>query len=424
MSQSHRHFKPTSQPGLVVAITAGLVLTAPLNLFKKFVLEASYVNGILSDYLVPKIFLSDVFIVVLAGLALPSLWPLLKKNSYVALAPALVAIANTATSTLPMISSLSWIRVGLLVLAGLTIFRYRTVLQKSQVFETSVLLAVWLQLFLGGYQFIQQSAFGPYWLFGETQLSSYLGIATASVFGEVMKLPYGSTPHPNVLAAFLVGYSGLIWFFTTRKSRLLQLIKVATAICSGVILFLTQSIAGWVAAGLLVLSVLIQKRQSRMAVAIISLTMFISMPVWLSVASNSYSALFVQRRAWLNQAGWSIFTSNPWSGSGLQTSTTLIEQTNTSPELVRFIQPPHHLGVVWLTETGLIGIALIGLASWSFRRNLTTILVRGWWVLPLAAVDHYLLTLQPGRTLGLLVLVLLILNQEKPPELGKDLDLG
>lgn len=95
-------------------------------------------------------------------------------------------------------------------------------------------------------------------------------------------------------------------------------------------------------------------------------------------------------------------------GFGLGTVTTQIEKFSTSREVVRFIQPPHHLGLLWLTETGFFGLIflLVGMTYLKKKQPniFSAVLLTLLWLIPIISLDHYLLTIESGKLLLALVL--------------------
>ena len=110
----------------------------------------------------------------------------------------------------------------------------------------------------------------------------------------------------------------------------------------------------------------------------------------------------LNRRASLNHAAWNIFSAYPLAGVGLNNFTAYEESFSPNREVVRFVQPAHHVGLLWLAETGLVGGILVLLGGRKIWKKLhdnqqkSAFLWCLFLVLPLAAFDHYLLTQQTG----------------------------
>jgi len=101
---------------------------------------------------------------------------------------------------------------------------------------------------------------------------------------------------------------------------------------------------------------------------------------------------------------------HPILGVGMNNFVVNLEKYALTKEVVRFIQPVHHVGLLWLSQTGLLGVIwLISLGqkmSKQIKISLSlTILV----LLPILSLDHYLLTIQTGMIL--MALTVGLINQ-------------
>ena len=106
-----------------------------------------------------------------------------------------------------------------------------------------------------------------------------------------------------------------------------------------------------------------------------------------------------------------MFQDNLMLGVGLNTFTAKVESYTSNPEVVRFIQPVHHIGYLLVAETGLLGIVLMASVLILLIRHKkikdTSLFNKRFLflsTLPIMVLDHYLLTNQTG----LLLLVLLV----------------
>src|SRR3989338_10118573 len=87
----------------------------------------------------------------------------------------------------------------------------------------SLLVLIWGGVFQAGVavaQFIRQESLGL-WFFGESVLSHEIrGVAVfLNEYGERVVRAYGTTPHPNVLAGFLLLVLFVIYFVLCKKSK-------------------------------------------------------------------------------------------------------------------------------------------------------------------------------------------------------------
>jgi hypothetical protein len=100
-----------------------------------------------------------------------------------------------------------------------------------------------------------------------------------------------------------------------------------------------------------------------------------------------------------------MLDSQPLVGVGLNQFTSRVEQYTQIREVVRFVQPVHHLGLLWLAETGLLGLMFLlwVLLEIKNKKLILPILI----LLPIAVLDHYLLTQNQGLLLGVVLFSLL-----------------
>jgi hypothetical protein len=134
-------------------------------------------------------------------------------------------------------------------------------------------------------------------------------------------------------------------------------------------------------------------------------------PWWLNLinwqlkfATLTHDQLGWERRVWLTDAATKIWSKSVLTGVGVNQFTAYLETVNPSKELVRFVQPAHHLGWLWLSETGLLGVMLVGLIIYLVchknPNQLNSVLT--WLIVatPIIIWDHYLLTHPTGLWLS------------------------
>lgn len=396
------------------------------NLFLTLSTANGYVRGIFVDYLIPKLYLSDCWLLV-GVLAAMWLYPkqiqqlpkdISKQRTAVLLATVLwgLFLVRQFFTPNPVAAIWFWLEVSILAATGLSVL-YVT---KINVINTATVwkfatLGFWWQIWLLLWQWLTHHSFLPFFVSGEPNLQvSYLahGIWNSTdVF-----LPYGSTSHPNVAAGWLVLLGSWIWWFKPSKTYAWYL-SCATLLATGFGLFLTQSwaatMAAVVAVGVFVISQspqltsMIQRKDHVQLRATVFLCLFIAMPIFIWFAAKSTSITAITRRAWLQTAAIDLFEKNPIWGIGLNQFTVQLETVATTTEVPRFLQPVHHVGLLWLSETGMYGAMLVVLFFW-FTKDLSfkNLKIVAWVsiALPLLALDHYLLTQRVGAMIFVLVL--------------------
>jgi len=113
-----------------------------------------------------------------------------------------------------------------LELAVFFVYVYFNLTSFKKVLITVTLLALsgLIQAFLAISQYsLQHSVFGSKW-FGEIILSPDLpGVAKIAVNGEKIMRAYGTFPHPNILAGFLLSTIFLSWYLLTNYSQFINI---------------------------------------------------------------------------------------------------------------------------------------------------------------------------------------------------------
>ncbi len=394
---------------VVTGLVGTLIFLTPSNLFVKFFESSAYVNGLFIDYLIPKFYASDLVIwaiIVVAGLV-SSRWLLLTAaRPLVKIIGFLLLLLGLRQCFSPYPVASVWFFARLLEMGAL-VWALQTL--KSHLLRPplfwSILVAILFQTAVGLGQFLAQDSLFGFWFFGESNLQATAGILKISLTGVEKIVPYGTAPHPNVLAGSLVFLWWLSGHFATTKfqtsARWLALLPLAVCV------FLTHSVSAWLMAvivGALTIAPVAFKKYvlplqlwSYLAAFFVMLW-FLAVP--LANLQNNWSWL---RRATLQAAAVKQFQTQPGWGSGLNTSAALNEQTLSLGEVTRFAQPVHNVILLWLSETGLLGSILVVLCL-----RVTKLHQRTWLIifLPVMLLDHYLLSLQTG----LLLLVLLALT--------------
>jgi len=405
-----------------------LIFLVPSNLFLKFFEQTSYVHGLQIDYLIPKLYASDL--VILACLvtwlfelgkqkkinwrsALNWLRPNLRRYFWL-LAMILMLASSQVLAAKPIAAGWYAFKLIELLLLGIFLWQKRR-LGSPRLITISGAFLVLFQSLLAVYQFNRQQQLWGYLMLGEPNLVNQIGLAKTTWGGVEKILPYGTTAHPNILGGVLA-ISLLVLGYQLNQRRLTwSKLMLASLISLGLIaLFLTQSWSAWVTLLLGVIALCYRKiifRPWSIAVC------FWLVPFWLVLLNQLLpEQLSILRRVWLSQAAGTMFISQPLTGVGLNNFTARVEEFSPLPEVVRFAQPVHPLGLLWLAETGLLGLVIV---IWILKLLVTRrpALVPALTILwPLASLDHYLLTQQTGlllASLGLLYLPQILREKAK-----------
>ena len=410
-----------------------ILFTIPANLFLKLNPEAGYVHGLFVDYLIAKVYLLDLLLLLLLGAWLLRISQIPREKLLEKIQGSLSQLRNqpilvtaffltglvvvrqffTQEPLVALGQSAKWLEVFIF---GCYLWNNHFSLSEKWS-RAAVLLAVGLQSSLAIYQFIFQRSLAGFWLLGEPDLSRYLGIARASFSGEELLLPYGTTAHPNILAGFLVLSSLLIVreiLKNKEKTNTWLVLQLGGLFLAAIAIWMTHSWTAWMALGI-GLGTLVNHPKFRQALLIISLGFFLLMPILITQLSAYFpDQPSLTRRLYLNQAAINIWAQNPFFGTGLHHFTLQLEKVTPRPEVVAFIQPAHHLGLLAVSEAGWLGIGLTGIALLLILKNsaLKRSVVFLAPVFILGSLDHYLFTVPTGMFSLMLFCVVMLREPE------------
>jgi len=410
-----------------------ILFLLPANLAKHFPVASSYVSGILVDYLIPTVYLTDILIIIL----LVS-WLLEKKTTsncngryfqalflfWLCLLPAVIF----AHSLIPALYK--FIKIIEFSFLGLWIYHHRLTLSATIVVK-SVSLAVIFQSLLAIGQWLKQSSLFGYWFFGEQPYNAAsAGIDKIIWFNGALKIPpLGTFPHPNILAGFLVVSLTLILHQLLQglslkafKDRPYWITFYLCSFASGLAaLFLTFSLSAWLAFLLIALPFSLQGRTLQKLLIYSGLLL-----IFLSLFGQRFSYLAPEssfsRRSQLTKIAVQMFKDHPLTGVGLNNFTVTMDQYGYIPAAARFLQPVHNIYLLILSETGLLGLfgflyifSLLNKSSNSVFRFSPACAGRFFVLSFLGLFDHYLLSLQQGLLLLTYIFSgALIPNKPKP----------
>src|SRR3989344_744883 len=194
----------------------------PVNLGYHFIFRWTYVNGLLTDYLIPVVYLQDILVIILVALEFPSLIKsLFTKQNVFAVWFVFAVILSAFSSVLPQASWHMVLRTSLYFFFMLYVKQnVRFEYDSLKIFKTLAWSTVFLSV-LGIAQWFQQgSIFDNYLFFGE-QPYDYAtpSINKENFFGITRVASYGTFRHPNVFGGFLSII--LVWLLANiRKGKI------------------------------------------------------------------------------------------------------------------------------------------------------------------------------------------------------------
>lgn len=391
---------------VLLLLLSAIIFLVPSNLFIKIAVDQAYVNGLLVDYLIPKFYLSDIFIIILLLLWLIKVIKnktqvSFKKENWAIYFLLPIFIVRQLLTPYPLAAVWYVLKIAELSLLFLFLNKHQPLLKKPLIYFTIVSTIIF-QSSLAIWQFLTQKTFLGFRFFGEPNLANSIGLTKDMWWHTGRVLPYATTPHPNILGGILAIFS--LFLITNNQNKILTSFCVSLAL---IIIVLTQSISALsiLISGLLLLALKPHYQQvanfkKKMTIGLI--VMFFIMPVLINLASKLSTADSLARRDYLQNAALEMLRENLIFGVGLNQFAARVEEYSSSKEVVRFVQPVHHVGMLWVAETGLLGIILLLIIGKKINWGKATLPLLI--LLPIISLDHYLLTQQSGMLLFVLQL--------------------
>lgn len=351
----------------------------------------SMVLGRRVDYLSPTLYLTDVIIFLLC-ISKTSLFTFhfsIKKRSFqLSILLFLFIVLNIVLSSSPWVALYKWIKV--IEFAALGFYVYKTKPQfSSVVFYLSI--GALFSAVIAIAQFIMQRSVGL-WILGERTFSNISpGIAQynfcwSPTSCRLVLRSYGTFSHPNVLGGFLAAVLPLAIREFSKGKKLFYTVVLTLGI---VALVLTFSRSAWIAA-LLGIGIVYRKQ---LFFFVLPLLLFIG----LTFGFHDESVVVRQQ---LNASAITMFLRSPITGIGLGNFLTELPKTLTSRQIY-FLQPVHNIYLLLLSETGIIGFAIL---IWVLTKIKSITRYSLYIILFLGLVDHYSLTIQQGQLLFTILL--------------------
>ncbi|MBU3978255.1 O-antigen ligase family protein, partial [Patescibacteria group bacterium] len=360
-----------------------LVLFLPTQLGKHFWPAFSQVLGIRVDYLSPTLYTTDLLI-----LALFLFWLKRQKKQ----TPPTLPFSGEEHKSLPLIRGS---QRGFLSLAWLVFFLYLLI---NILLSNNPLLGLYgfgkiMELFFLGYyvsknikskkelgiiaaifsitvigesllaiaQYIHQGSINGFLYFlGERKFTAGTpGIANASINGELILRPYGTFPHPNVLAGFLLCSLILIFAWFEEKNDIKKkLLKIIALLLGSIALFLTLSRVAIVLWILLVLIALFRhffschspeqgnpvvKNILSLFIVIIFISLLIFTPVLPRLEGTNFTEEAISQREDLLKSTLIMIKDHPLFGVGLFNFLPGISHIQKPLSSTLYLQPVHNI---------------------------------------------------------------------------------
>lgn len=407
----------------------------PTNLAKHFDADFALVSGVVVDYLLPTLYLTDILLVLLF-----LFWGLeiLKKRGNLGGARApfgrnvlylLLLFLIFSTPTIATVNKwaawLSWLKLaeGLLLVAYIQ--RRITFSRDFSALLLAISVGIFYESLLALLQWVNQRTIFGFFFLGEPVYTAVsLGIARISFAGREFVRSYGTLPHPNVLGGYLALFlpwvlAGIFWLARSLFWRLYFTLVFFLGLLA---LFLSFSRTAWLAGtgGIVAIlfTVLLNSwprmkagRGGIFACAFLLLGSLLGGLCYL--AKDLSQTLSWLLRFELLKISFRMFLANILFGVGLNNFVVRLGEFGKLPLTYQFLQPAHNIFLLIGSELGIFGLVIfIGLLFYVFKRVLSQkkkleaiyVLIALSQIVFLGMFDHYFLTLQQGRLMLFLVL--------------------
>jgi len=390
------------------------MLFVPTQLGRHFWPEWSYVWGIRVDYLSPVLYFLDLLWLGWFGLRIWNGKRIETRFTFNLFLFLLFVMINVLMAQNRILSVYKWFRVGQLVL---TLISFRLEREKIEKYLIKI-IPIWVifESLLGLVQvLIGASVNGWLYYMGERRFAyTTLGVAQISVMGQGMIRAYGTFSHPNSLAGFLLVV--LIFWFSKRKAvnRIFWWVVTWFSVMGIVV---SGSRMVWLMTLLVVLFITYRQSRNRKKVLGLGLTMigvFLVLAAIISVNYRSSDFLggwdkeSLNKRISLNMSAIRMIWEKPLFGVGLGNFLVKLPEIQRNDSYF-WLQPVHNIGLLAMSEVGLLGLIWVFLGLSGLRRGKINLNQKLIWtaILLTGMFDHYWLTL-PQNTWLLLIMTALL----------------
>jgi O-antigen ligase len=353
------------------------------------------------------------------------------------------SILNISHAAQPMVAFLKWLKVTELTLLALYIIKTKPSLHITLY---TLLITSALSALLAWAQFAKGGSIGGilYWIGERSFTINTPGIATQAIpyitaSGKMVLRPYATFSHPNVLAGFLTATFPFLFSPTKlfssnlllRSSKFTRFLQIFFILLWLVTIFITGSQIALLVSLCIVYLFLNHRNKIIFTISILlvllifnfQFSIFNQAPIFNFQTQNTS----ITRRWELIKAAINMFKTSPIIGVGLNNFIIRLPEFTKSTEPTFFLQPVHNIFLLILAEGGIVGLVLFLAVLWKvLGKWLNGYMVK--WLKPkhnarqaiqpfsnlaiiptvsllaLGLFDHYLLTLQQGMLLFVIVM--------------------
>lgn len=381
----------------------------PIQLGRHFFFDFSYVLGIPIDYRALIIYASDIAVILYLMFffwgnraKLKSIFKSLKTFIAVVIVFNTYLLADSLLFSVSYEASLIFVAKTIMfslfaVASAVTLSKKGLAAKSATLFKNLILIESAILMS----QFFLQKSLGLSFLGERSFDTTTPSIAHADLFGNQLLRPYGTFPHPNVAAAFLV--FALVLFLGSKREKINLLFPSILGFVALVTTFSKSALAALAVA----LGIIFAKKKGFL---VLIFALFVAGTLLLKNTSDS-SLPTISERLVLIQKSLDITLINPLFGIGSNNFILELSKANLfSVSQIRLLQPVHNIFFLILAENGIVGLLLFTALLFVVLKSINTKTKLALFVsiLIFASVDHFLWTLQQGQLLLWLSLAFII----------------
>lgn len=366
-----------------------LLILLPVNISKHFFTDSAFVHGILVDYYLPTIYLTDLLILTLL---LMWLWEIIThfkshrwdlkdqisniKNTYQRLKSLKSAPSSSDYLYISLFLFLTWAGISIFGAQDKVIAIYRLARFLMYVFlalwmrahlklprdfgkiRWSLMTGVLVESLLAVFQWVKGGTVFGFYFLGEPSFNGLMaGIARTGFLGETHSRAYGTFPHPNILGAYLALFLPWLLLFFGFRSRFLKVLALVLCVTA---LFFSFSRTAWVTAafGILLYSILTRKTVEAKLISAARFGLLAVFIIFFLLSGSLNDPLSLTRRVELTSISTQMIRSSPLLGVGFGNFIIRMDDFGRVSGWIRFLQPVHNIFLLIGAETGIIGLIL------------------------------------------------------------------
>lgn len=407
------------QPSLLLTgAIAVLIFLIPTNVFIKFPYPDATVFGVTVDYLLPKLYASDLAVFCILLLT----WRFWSRNMMriMCVLSMFAGLHLVLHRFNPVLPSLAWMVLKWFELTALTLvlITQRKILSHPWIIR-ALAVTILFQTALGAFQFASQRSFLGYAFFGEPSFVQHSLLVKTELPEVIRILPYGTTPHPNVLAGIVV-----LMFIILMRAAPRSFLTQLCGSCALIITLASQSAVALCAlfSGFLFSvfanSVSWNSKTKMWFVLAFSGVVVTMIPIALQFSTHYFpTSTSLLRRTQLNVMGVRAFLAHPLRGVGINAFTAVEHNYGEVVSTVRFAQPVHHIPLLFFAETGILGLFFFITFCIIVHKYYSVIFASlTIFLLPFAfifSLDHYIYSHQQGMLMFAFILAFLFEKKEE-----------